>query len=333
MKKACPSCGASGEGFEPHLDAISGQRYEILRCSGCDLVFAEPFRFPGQDWYERFNYVDGYGEFGGSGGDQRARLLLSRLPIRSGTLLDVGCAAGMLLDYAASRGFQVEGLEVDRRFLELARSRAKGPVHEGVLDESFARKHEGRFDAVALLDVLEHLDDLGASVGRVRRLLKGGGYFLISVPDNRRPTVFGRDLWDYPPHHLSRWTPKALRTFLEREGFEVVDLRSGGLPTWEFSRVWADRSAAFLLRSLKKLLFGRGSAGTPMSDLIGGERESSLAAARLLPAKSLRLRLVSLYHRLFHAATFPFFFSMKLYYQMTIPGVGVNLLAVGRKKG
>jgi hypothetical protein len=30
---------------------------------------------------------------------------------------------------------------------------------------------------------------------------------------------------DYPPNHLTRWSPRALRNFLERNGFEVLTMR------------------------------------------------------------------------------------------------------------
>ncbi len=56
------------------------------------------------------------------------------------------------------------------------------------------------------------------------RLLRPGGLLLVSVPNRDRWPV--REFMDYPPHHLLRWSARALRAFLRREGLAVERLET-----------------------------------------------------------------------------------------------------------
>jgi SAM-dependent methyltransferase len=328
---ACPVCGSRETGvIESFHDAVGREDYEVLACRSCALVFSRPMKFPGSSWYESYNYVCGYVETASAASMGRFPYFLDSLPQPPrGRLLDIGCASGQFLQMAAARGYDVEGIEVDSRFVAMART-AGLSVRHGVLDEADARAHAGAYDVVAAMEVLEHVADPVGFLRLIGSTLKPGGWLLVSVPDNRRPTPFGRDLWDYPPHHLTRWNPGALRLALERAGYAVVGQRSMPLMVREYSRIWADRSAQLLLKGIKRLLFGAGAAGRPMDDLLAGEAPKP-AAAGALPDKIARVRLVALYHDFFHTVTWPLFFLMLAYYRLTRPGVGLGLWAVARK--
>ncbi|HEX4048655.1 MAG TPA: class I SAM-dependent methyltransferase [Elusimicrobiota bacterium] len=330
-KKACPVCGcASTPRLETYSDPVGGKDYEVLACAGCELVFSRPLLFPGGGWYEKYNYVCGYSETACAGANKdRFGYFLDRLPApRRGRLLDVGCASGHFLRLAAQRGYQAEGLEVDSRFVAMARESGLPGVSLGQLDAAYAGANAGALEAVSIMEVLEHVDDPIGFLRLAGEALKPGGTLLVSVPDNRRPTPFGRDVWDYPPHHLTRWGPKALKLALEKSGFEVLDMRGLPLHVWEFSRVWADRSAQVILRIIKRVLFGSAAASRPMDDIL---KTSPSGPAACLPGKGARVRAVALYHAAFSAATYPVFYLLLLYYRRTLPGVGLGLLAVARK--
>ena len=55
------------------------------------------------------------------------------------------------------------------------------------------------------------------------KVLKPGGHIVLSVP-NRNRMGPQRYSWDYPPHHLSRWSALSLRNFLEFNGYMVERL-------------------------------------------------------------------------------------------------------------
>ena len=154
-----------------------------------------------------------------------------------GRLLDVGCAAGLFLEVMGERGWRLEGLEPSAEASAVARGRAGVTVHEGPFEDVVLP--EEAYDAVAMLDVLEHLASPRAAVRRVRGLLRPGGTFMIVVPSYRNltTTVALAALWAsrgrlrgpaegvHQLVHLSYFTPRTLTRLLREEGFEVVATR------------------------------------------------------------------------------------------------------------
>jgi SAM-dependent methyltransferase len=90
---------------------------------------------------------------------------------------------------------------------------------------SFAREvPERRFDAILLLDVIEHVADDRAFLGDlVARRLASGGLVLVSVPA-WQPLFSAHDT---ALEHYRRYSPAACRALLEAAGLETV--RGGGL--------------------------------------------------------------------------------------------------------
>ena len=71
------------------------------------------------------------------------------------------------------------------------------------------------YDAVLALDVIEHLDDDRAAVGRLGELARPGGYVVVSVPS--RPDLFLE--FDRIQGHRRRYLPETLE-----RAFQVADL-------------------------------------------------------------------------------------------------------------
>lgn len=330
----CPVCAAApGAPLETYRDPIEPRDYSIYACPGCGLVYAWPLKFPGPAWYSKFNYHAGYGETASGAEEGRFRHFLNRVRAPGGRLIDVGCAAGAFVAMAQKSGLRAEGLEMDEDFVKMARAAGVKDVNRGTLNDAFARERAGQYDAASIFEVFEHVEDPRDTLRRLRELLKPGGQLLLSVPDNRRPTPFGRDLWDYPPHHLTRWSPGPLKRLLEETGFEVEAIDAEPLEVWEYSRIWADRSAQWILKAIKAVLFGRGGAQRPMDDLLKDAASAGSGRGALLPEKGARVRLVALYHKVFHVLTYPGFLLMLGYYRLLGPECGLRLLVVARRKG
>lgn len=166
--------------------------------------------------------------------------LLARFePYRGeGRLLEVGCASGWLLKHAAGRGWRVTGVELAADAVAHARSLGLD-VRQGTLAE--AALPAASFDLVYMGDVLEHVPDCRETVAEVARLLATGGHFFLRGPITthslarslalaacgalRRPIVLRE-----PPYHLWEFTPRSLRSLLEREGFDVVAIEQAKIP-------------------------------------------------------------------------------------------------------
>ena len=91
-------------------------------------------------------------------------------------------------------------------------------------EEFRAANPDKTFDVVTFFEVLEHQDDPQGFLKVAQESLASGGYIALSVP-NRTRWQKGVETLDYPPNHLTRWSPLALRNFLEKNGFEVLSMK------------------------------------------------------------------------------------------------------------
>jgi SAM-dependent methyltransferase len=144
-------------------------------------------------------------------------------------LLDVGCSSGAFLAAAARMGFQVAGVEPSPEAAETARH-AGFRVFSGLLEE--ARYPEGGFDAVSLIEVVEHLRDPRALLTECRRILRPGGIAMVSTPNATSWTarVMG-SRWEVfslrgMGGHLSFFNPGSLRLIAGRTGFDMARLET-----------------------------------------------------------------------------------------------------------
>jgi SAM-dependent methyltransferase len=142
-----------------------------------------------------------------------------------GRLLDLGCGVGNFLAAARDAGFDVSGIELDQNALLFARKHyGLQNVSASSAEEFRAANRTERFDVVTFFEVLEHQEDPQSFLNIAVDCLTRDGYIALSVP-NRNRWQKGFESLDYPPNHLTRWSPTALRNLLERNGFEVLSMK------------------------------------------------------------------------------------------------------------
>lgn len=182
-------------------------------------------------------------------------------------VLEVGAGHGTLTERLARGGRHVTVSEISPRCVATLSDRFGGRPDVAVFngDLGFAAS-KGPFDSVAMVNVLEHIeDDLGALVA-LREALRPGGRLLVFVPAFTQ--LYSR--FDRLVGHHRRYSKPALRATVERAGFDVMDLRYvnalGGLTWWLFARqlgvvprtsrtVWAyDRIVTPIMRRVESRL-------------------------------------------------------------------------------
>jgi SAM-dependent methyltransferase len=145
---------------------------------------------------------------------------------KKGRLLDIGCGTGNFLAAARDAGFDVIGLEPNQNAVRFAEQQYGLKRIFAGAPEDFEQSHDGeRFDVVTFFEVLEHQEHPQNFLDTAKSFLADDGYIALSVPNRTRWQV-GIDTLDYPPNHLTRWSPRALRKFLERNNFKVLTLRA-----------------------------------------------------------------------------------------------------------
>jgi SAM-dependent methyltransferase len=95
----------------------------------------------------------------------------------TGTWLDIGCGAGMLMILAGKQGIPVEGIELTADRRQLAR-RATGAVVHGEPLEDLDLAPDS-FAAITLVNVFSHLTRPTETLAHIKRVLMPGGILLI----------------------------------------------------------------------------------------------------------------------------------------------------------
>ena len=213
---SCPGCGGAFE----ELAVERWADFDLRQCVGCGLQLWDPPVPADSAWYDASDHylampiVDWLGWY--------HRWSIEHLPADVGSLLDVGCADGRFVNAAAARGIDARGVDHSARLVEMGNDRYGGGRLSRASIEELDELGQ-RFDAVTLFEVIEHVPDPLGVLREAARLVNPGGLLIVSVPNRlgrpRPPAALDR-----PPHHLTRWSPDALRQAVERAGFTPVAL-------------------------------------------------------------------------------------------------------------
>lgn len=132
-------------------------------------------------------------------------------------VLDLGCGDGFFIASLKKRfkDVNVIGADYNLRALRFARIMSGDGPCIATSAVSLGLKNEC-FDAVVMLDVLEHLneDDRNRTVDQVCAVLKKGGLLVVTVPSKRLPM---------DPRHYDHFSSENLKTLMERK-FEDVKM-------------------------------------------------------------------------------------------------------------
>lgn len=136
-------------------------------------------------------------------------------PPAQARILEIGCGTGHNL-MMLSRFGSVEGIEIDEAARAVASKRlgraigsAPLPALPGVPDKNY--------DLVAVLDVIEHVEDDRAALAGIARRLRDGGRILITVP--AMPWMWSAH--DVVNHHFRRYTAASLRAAVADAGLKL----------------------------------------------------------------------------------------------------------------
>jgi 2-polyprenyl-3-methyl-5-hydroxy-6-metoxy-1,4-benzoquinol methylase len=147
--------------------------------------------------------------------------------------LDVGCGNGDFPELAKRAGWEAFGVELSEHAAAFARSKGLNVVCGTLETAGYAA---GFFDVITMWDVLEHLDHPRRAVEEAHRLLKGGGYLVVRVPNTkfqllkafiREDVLRGKRSSLQGNLHLNHFSATTLRRLLTSAGFEVVREEAG----------------------------------------------------------------------------------------------------------
>jgi SAM-dependent methyltransferase len=145
-----------------------------------------------------------------------ASLIERRIDLPPGArILEIGCGTGHNLAMLGRFG-QVDAIEVDDDARALASRRLGRTVMAAPLPQ-LGGVEEGVYDMVAILDVLEHIEDDRAALSSIAKRLKPSGRILLTVPAH--PWMWSAH--DVVNHHHRRYTRAALKEVIGAAGLRI----------------------------------------------------------------------------------------------------------------
>jgi 2-polyprenyl-3-methyl-5-hydroxy-6-metoxy-1,4-benzoquinol methylase len=208
-----------------------------MYCAACALGQLAPLPTDAElaTLYDSPGYYEGDDTVGYAGyaadAPQLRRTFASKLAwlARSGpldALAEIGCGPGYLLQVAREAGIR-ELVGVDHNPWAVEQVRAAGiAAHRGSVEALPAGR---RYDAIAMLDLLEHVPAPVPFLREVATRLKPGGRLLVMTPNIRSllARLSGRRWVSFKvPEHVVYYSPKSIRLTLARAGFEATAIRS-----------------------------------------------------------------------------------------------------------
>jgi SAM-dependent methyltransferase len=134
-------------------------------------------------------------------------------------ILEIGCGTGHNLPMLGAFG-DVDAIEIDPAAAAIASERLGKPVGTSPLPD-LTGVEPGSYDLIAVLDVVEHIDDDVGALKAMARVLKPGGKILITVPAHQW-------MWsahDTVNHHKRRYSKATLLAAMEKAGLRWNKLR------------------------------------------------------------------------------------------------------------
>lgn len=162
-----------------------------------------------------------------------------RLVGKGNKVLDLGCYYGFLGKLFIDEGNEVWGVDVAKEALKKAEERGLKTKYGNV--EKEIPFEECSFDVVVAAEIIEHLKDTDRFLGEIHRVLKPGGFLVLTTSNL---VSFGRRIFyllgksgyheasfsfpeDPPPAgHLRYFNKDLLLGLLKHQHFEIVEFTS-----------------------------------------------------------------------------------------------------------
>ncbi|MHA1694074.1 MAG: class I SAM-dependent methyltransferase [Candidatus Helarchaeota archaeon] len=171
-------------------------------------------------------------------------------PRETNIVLDVGCASGRQLFQISNQIKEGYGTDIAKSFINKCNSVKEGKevnnLYFKVSEVESLSFNDKYFDKIICAEVLEHVFDFNIAVKEIRRVLKDGGEFIITVPNmNADATIWGRflrlvkvrkfnpikvfskeELAKHGDAHVREFDKKTIIKRMESNNFKIIEIKS-----------------------------------------------------------------------------------------------------------
>lgn len=206
---------------EDQLGQVNAVTFRVFQCQQCELVQA-PVQL-NSHYYDDYLMSTTFSSQLTDYLDNMVEQFVDQFDLQESNVLDVGAGDGAFMYPFRQRGIKVVGIEPSERSRTVATANGF-TVYPGYVSKT-TDIPGAPFDAFVSRQVLEHVDDIQGFLAGIKRNLQPGAVGIIEVPRLEKAQEDFR-FYDFFPDHVNYFSAKTLRTTLELNGFEVLELRS-----------------------------------------------------------------------------------------------------------
>lgn len=141
-------------------------------------------------------------------------------------ICEIGCGVGNLSSKLGKNGFKVDAFDLDNEAIALAKKYNKNNNVNFSSKNALKINSNNKYGMALAIEVIEHIKDDIKAIENAGRLLRKGGFLLITVPINEKY----RTEFDNRSGHIRRYSEKDLVNKLKNAGFNILKIKYFNFP-------------------------------------------------------------------------------------------------------
>ncbi len=229
----CPVCSSNNitEYMKTKDYFFTQEEFMLTKCKDCNFVFTNPIPNNLGKYYETPDYLSHNTNDNGAMGKLYSKLRDINISRKyklvtnyntKGTILDIGCGTGELLNYFKKNSWAVSGIEPNSTARTFAQENYKIDIWE---EEKLVHLNADSFDIISMWHVLEHVPDIHERLSQITNLLKKDGTIFIALPNLDSPdSKKYKEFWSAldVPRHLHHFTQATFEKLISFHNMKLV---------------------------------------------------------------------------------------------------------------
>jgi len=233
----CPICGT-----DKSSKLFFKYYRRLVKCQKCHLIYTNPRikkeyikkLYSSHYFKNNQSSVVGYKNY--QADETKIRLTFKRRileimkNIKTGKLLDLGCAMGFFVDESQKLGWQADGIEISDYAVKYSQTQLHLNIKQGDIQD--VHLENNRYDLITMWDVIEHLSDPKDVLNKINKALNKDGVLVFSTPDiGSIPAKVSGHHWigyKLSDEHLTYFSLETLKLLCEKTGFKIIKTRHIG---------------------------------------------------------------------------------------------------------
>jgi len=142
-------------------------------------------------------------------------------------ILDAGCGTGHVARYVKEKGYVVEGIDLSKEMIKIAKSKSKDIKFE-IEDIRKARYSPDSFDAIMYLFSLNHLNnnEFEEIICTSLKIIKKGGFIFLGLPEGTGEKMEDEYLKLGRKMYFNYFEKKYVKLILKKYNFNIIKINN-----------------------------------------------------------------------------------------------------------